>query len=66
MGEDSKTAIRQIRRDANEEVKRMEKEGNLSEDDAHRCLDEVQKITDKHTGAVDDLGKTKEQELMEI
>jgi ribosome recycling factor len=66
MGEESKTAIRQIRRDANDEIKKMEKEGDLSEDDAHRCLDEIQKITDKHTGAVDDLGKAKEQELMEI
>ena len=66
MGEDSKTAVRQIRRDANEEIKTQEKASSLSEDDAHRFLDEVQKITDKHTGAIDDLCKAKEKELMEI
>ena len=66
MGEDSKTAIRQIRRDANEEIKALEKESGISEDDAHRSLDEIQKLTDKYTGAIDDLCKNKETELMEI
>jgi ribosome recycling factor len=66
FGEDSKTAVRQIRRDANEEIKKLEKESSISEDDAHRFLDEVQKMTDKHTGAIDELCKNKETELMEI
>lgn len=66
LGEDSKTAIRQIRRDANEEIKKLEKESSISEDDAHRFLDDIQKLTDKHTGAIDDLCKNKETELMEI
>jgi ribosome recycling factor len=66
MGEESKTAVRQIRRDANDEVKAAEKESAISEDEAHRFLEEIQKVTDKHTGAVDDLCKAKEQELMEI
>jgi ribosome recycling factor len=66
MGEDSKTAVRQIRRDANDEIKSAEKDSSISEDEAHRFLDEVQKVTDKHTGAIDELCKTKEQELMEI
>ena len=66
MGEDAKTAIRQIRRDANEEVKKLEKGGDLSEDDARRALDEVQQKTDKHTGGIDELCKNKEQELLEI
>jgi ribosome recycling factor len=66
MGEDSKTAVRQIRRDANEEVKSLEKEGEFSEDDARRNLDEIQKLTDRHVGAIDDLTKAKEQELMEV
>ena len=43
MGEEAKTAIRQIRRDANEEIKKLEKDGDVSEDDARRGLDEVQK-----------------------
>jgi len=66
LGEDSKTAIRQIRRDTNEEIKANEKGGKISEDDAHRFLDETQKITDRHTGLIDDLCKHKEKELMEI
>lgn len=66
LGEDSKTAIRQIRRDANDEIKSLEKAGEISEDDAHRYLDETQKITDRHTGQIDELCKQKEKELMEI
>jgi ribosome recycling factor len=66
MGEDSKTAVRQIRRDANDEIKSAEKASDISEDEAHRFLDEIQKVTDKHTGAIDELCKSKEQELMEI
>ena len=66
MGEDSRTAVRQIRRDANEEVKGLEKEGEISEDDARRDLDEIQKLTDNHVSAIDELTKAKEKELMEI
>jgi len=66
MGEDSRTAVRQIRRDANEEIKGLEKAGELSEDDARRNLDEIQKLTDNHVGAIDELTKAKEKELMEI
>jgi len=66
LGEEAKTAIRQIRRDANEELKTLQKNGDVSEDDARRAMDEVQKLTDKHTGQVDDLCKNKESELMEI
>jgi len=66
ISEDTKTAVRQVRRDANEEIKKLQKEGALSEDDARRHLDEIQKKTDRHTGEVDELCKHKEQELMEI
>lgn len=66
MGEDAKTAIRQIRRDGNEEVKKLEKDSQISEDDARRNLDEIQKATDRHTTQIDELCKTKEAELMEI
>jgi ribosome recycling factor len=66
QGEDAKTAIRQIRRDANDEFKKLQKDGEISEDDAHRFMDEVQKLTDRHTGSVDELCKNKEKELMEI
>ena len=65
-GENAKIAIRNIRRDANEEVKGLEKEGEISEDDARRDLDEIQKLTVNHVSAIDELTKTKEKELMEI
>jgi ribosome recycling factor len=66
MGEEAKTAIRQIRRDANDEIKQREKDGEISEDDARRQHDETQKVTDRHTDQIDQLCKEKEKELMEI
>jgi len=66
MGEEAKTAARQIRRDSNEELKKLEKASELSEDETHRLLDEVQKRTDASTGEIDELCKNKEKELMEI
>lgn len=66
LGEDAKTAVRQIRRDANEELKKLEKESTLSEDDSRRAQDEVQKVTDAHTEQIDGLTDNKEKELIEI
>lgn len=66
MGEDAKTAVRQIRRDANEELKKLEKDGSISEDDSRRAQDDVQKLTDAHTSQIDELTGNKEKELIEI
>lgn len=66
LGEDARTAIRQVRRDANDHVKALEKDGDVSQDDAHRALEDIQKLTDKHVGEIDELCKAKEKELMEI
>jgi ribosome recycling factor len=66
MREEAKTAVRQIRRDANEEVKKLEKNRELSEDDSARCLEQVQQRTDRHTNDIDELCKSKEKELLEI
>jgi ribosome recycling factor len=66
LGEDAKTAIRQIRREANEEIKKIEKAGEVSEDDGRRGLDEVQKKTDRFAADVDALCKNKEKDLMEV
>jgi ribosome recycling factor len=66
MGEDARTAVRQIRREANDEVKQLEKNGEVSEDDMRRALDDIQKATDRHTTLIDDLCKSKETELMEV
>ena len=66
LGEEAKTAVRMIRREANEEFKKLEKDGKLSQDDARRAVDEVQKRTDKFTGDIDGIVKTKEKEIMEV
>lgn len=66
MGEEAKTAVRQIRRDANEEIKKLEKDRVISEDDSRRAQEAVQKVTDKHTARIDELTGAKEKELLEI
>ncbi len=66
LGEEAKTAVRQIRREANEDVKKTEKAGEISEDDARRSLEDVQKKTDRYSGEIDTLCKNKEKELMEV
>ncbi len=66
MGEESKVAVRNLRRDANEDLKKQEKNGELTEDDLKEELDEIQKLTDKAMKDVDALIAAKEKELMEI
>lgn len=66
LREDAKTAVRQSRREANEELKKSEKSGEISEDDSRREQAEVQKITDAHTGEIDEICKGKEKELLEV
>jgi ribosome recycling factor len=64
--EEAKIAIRNIRRDSNEELKKLEKEKHLSEDDAKKSHDEIQKITDSYIAKVDEVLKHKENEIMEV
>lgn len=64
--EEGKVAIRNIRRDTNEELKRLEKEKHLSEDDAKKSHDEIQKLTDLYIAKVDEALKHKENEIMEV
>ncbi|MDS9470612.1 ribosome recycling factor [Sporosarcina pasteurii] len=64
--EDSKVVIRNIRRDANEEFKKLEKNSEITEDDLHRNGDEIQKLTDAYIKQIDDIAKEKENEIMEI
>ncbi len=64
MGEDAKVALRNIRRDANEQFKKLKNDKQLSEDEAHRAQDEVQKITDEFIKKVDQATAEKEQEIM--
>jgi ribosome recycling factor len=64
--EGGKVAIRNIRRDANSDIKGLEKEKEISEDEQHQAEDQIQKITDTYIKQVDDLLVKKEAELMEI
>lgn len=66
FGEDSKIAIRNIRRDANDHLKKAEKEKELSEDLRHDAEQDVQKYTDEHVNQIDELLKQKEEEIMEV
>ena len=64
MGEESKVALRNVRRDANERLKDLKKDKQVSEDEAHRAQDEVQKITDDFIKKVDVQAAEKEKEIM--
>jgi ribosome recycling factor len=66
MAEETKVAIRNARRDANDLLKEFKKEGEISEDDAHRGRDEIQKITDDYVAKVDELLAAKEKEILEF
>lgn len=64
MAEEGRNHVRIVRREANEKLKRMLKEHQISEDEEKRALDEVQKITDQHIKAIDELQQKKDQELL--
>ncbi|MGD8255132.1 MAG: ribosome recycling factor [Syntrophobacterales bacterium] len=66
MSEENKVAIRNIRRDANEMLKDLKKEKEITEDDLYRSQDEVQKTTDQFISQVDELCAAKEKEILEI
>ncbi len=64
--ENSKVAIRNERREANDELKKMEKNGELTQDDLRDSEDTVQELTDKYIKHIDELTKKKEEEIMEV
>ncbi|MCX7797281.1 MAG: ribosome recycling factor [Melioribacter sp.] len=66
FGEDAKIAIRNVRRDANDHLKKMEKNKELTEDELKEAEKEVQKITDDHIAKIDEIIKHKEKEIMEV
>jgi ribosome recycling factor len=66
IGEESKIALRNVRRDGNETLKSLEKDKLVSEDDMRRGQEQVQKITDRYIANVDDILQTKEHEVMEV
>ncbi|MCS7052756.1 MAG: ribosome recycling factor [Ignavibacterium sp.] len=66
FGEDAKIAIRNVRRDTNEHLKKEQKEKKMSEDELKIAENEVQKLTDQHIKLIDDILKHKEAEIMEV
>jgi ribosome recycling factor len=66
IAEDHKVAVRNVRHASNDALKKMLKDKAISEDDERYGLDEVQKLTNTFTGKIDELAKTKEQEIMHV
>jgi ribosome recycling factor len=64
FAEEGRNGVRQVRRDANEKLKKLLKDSKISQDDERRGLDEVQKITDQHIALIDDIQKKKDGELL--
>ncbi|HEY1226790.1 MAG TPA: ribosome-recycling factor, partial [Ramlibacter sp.] len=65
-GEAAKIAVRNLRRDANEHVKKLVKDKAASEDDQKRSEAEIQKVTDRHIAEIDRMVEAKEQEIMAV
>lgn len=65
-GEENKVSIRNIRRDVNDELKKSQKDGEITEDELRRLTEEVQKLTDKYIAEIDKVSNEKEKEIMEV
>jgi ribosome recycling factor len=66
LAEEGRVAIRHARQEANKDLKKKQGDHELSEDDAHRQMEQVQKLTDEYIAKIDQLLKAKEQEVMEV
>ena len=66
LAEDHRTAVRNVRRDANDRLKKMLKDKTISEDAERDSLQEIQKLTDSHISRIDELARTKEQEVLSV
>jgi ribosome recycling factor len=65
-GEDAKIAVRNLRRDANDALKKLVKDKEISEDEERRAQDDIQKLTDRHVAEIDKLVGQKEAEIMTV
>ena len=65
LAEEGRNNVRQVRRDANEALKKLFKKHELSEDEEHRALHDIQAVTDGHVGKIDDLQKAKDDDLLQ-
>ncbi|MCF7801379.1 MAG: ribosome recycling factor [Candidatus Marinimicrobia bacterium] len=66
LAEEGRVAVRNVRRDVNDQIKKSEAASDLSEDNAKRGLENIQEITDKYIGEIDELVKKKEVDIMEV
>jgi ribosome recycling factor len=66
FAEEHRVAVRNIRRDANDHVKKLLKDKKIAEDEERRAADEIQKLTDAHMAKIDAASKAKEKELLEF
>ena len=66
MAEKAKVAVRNIRKDANNKIKRLEKEKEISEDESKKAHDEIQKLTDEHVAKIDSALKSKEADILKV
>lgn len=66
IAEDHRTAVRQVRREANDRLKKMLKDKTISEDAERGALEETQKLTDNYISKIDELSKSKEQEILSV
>ena len=64
--EEAKIAIRNVRRDANDDLKKLEKNGEITEDDLRGYSDDIQKLTDEQISKIDSITKDKEKEILEV
>lgn len=64
VSEDGRVSVRNVRRDANDQIKKLEKEKKITEDESKKALDEIQKITDRHIKLLDDQAESKEKDLL--
>lgn len=65
-GEEAKVALRNIRRDANDHVKKLQKSSEITEDELKRCEEDIQKLTDSHAKMVEDVLREKEKEILRV
>jgi len=66
MAEETRVAVRNVRRDTNDQIKQLEKNSKVSEDERDEALKDIQKSTDDYIGKIDEMLKTKEAEIMEV
>lgn len=64
--ENAKIAVRNVRRDSNDEIKKLQKQGEISEDNQKRAEEEMQKLTDRYIDLIDGIYKDKEKEILEV